>query len=215
LSVLIYDLLILREVKPFVIYDPIVGIGVMYGYLKNINEKIAISNKIFELQMINYFISKDLRNEKQVTGVLQHDIVHGDNFDMELCLRKFADHYNEIYSTTDKNFLERHGRLLFLSYLKPLINGRGFYHIESQLVDLRRMDIVVNFGRQQFILELKIWHGQVKQEEAYRQLCGYLDSKNVDTGYLLTFDYREENKPRKAEWIEYDGKRIFDVIVCR
>jgi hypothetical protein len=76
------------------------------------------------------------------------------------------------------------------------------------------MDIVVDFGRQQFILELKIWDGQAKQAEAYEQLCGYLESKRADTGYLLTFDFREEgNKERKAEWIEVDGKRIFDVMV--
>jgi len=214
LSALIYDLLILRESKLFVIDDPVVSIGVMYGFFKNIDERIAISNKIFELRMINYYISKDLRNKRQITGVLQRDVVGDDSFDMELCLRKFADHYGEIYNKTDKEFLERHGRLLFLSYLKPLINGQGFYHIESQLIDLRRMDIVVDFGRQQFILELKLWDGKAKQAEAYKQLCGYLENKYADTGYLLTFDFREEgHKIRKAEWIEVDGKRIFDVMV--
>jgi hypothetical protein len=133
---------------------------------------------------------------------------------MELCLRKFAEHYAEIYNKTDKDFLERHGRLLFLSYLKPLINGLGFYHIESQFTDLRRMDIVVDFGRQQFILELKRWAGEAYQAEAYSQLCGYLESKGADTGYLLTFDFRSEgSKVRKVEWVEVDGKRIFDVMV--
>ena len=214
LSDLIYALLILREIKPFVIDDPVVGVGVIYGFLKNVNQTIAIANKIFELRMINYYISKDLRNKRQITGVLQSDVVRGVDFDMELCLRKFADHYDEIYNETDREFLERHGRLLFLSYLKPLINGRGFYHIESQFVDLRRMDIVVDFGRQQFILELKLWNGKSKHREAYEQLCGYLESKRVDAGYLLSFDFRRENnRDRKAEWVEVNGKRIFDVVV--
>jgi len=213
LSTLIYDLLILREVKPFVIDDPVVAIGVIYGFFKSVDDKIAIENKVFELRMINYYISKDLRNKRQ-PSLLQRDVVHDGEFDMELCLRKFADHYSEIYSKTDKDFLERHGRLLFLSYLKPLINGQGFYHIESQLADLRRMDIVVDFGRQQFIIELKLWNGQAYQAEAYKQLCGYLESKHAEMGYMLTFDFREEgNKERKAEWIEVDGKRIFDVMV--
>jgi hypothetical protein len=95
LSALIYDMLILREVKPFALYDPVVGIGVMYGFLKNINEKITVANKIFELLMVNYYISKDLRNRRQ-PNVLQRDVVSGDNFDMELCLRKFADHYADV-----------------------------------------------------------------------------------------------------------------------
>ena len=214
LSVLIYDLLVLREVKPFVIYDPVVGIGVIYGFIKNVDDRIAIANKIFELLMVNYFISKDLRNKRQITGVLQRDVVREGKFDMELCLRKFAEHYDEIFNNADKEFLERHGRLLFLSYLKPLINGQGFYHIESQLIDLRRMDIIVDFGRQQFIIELKLWNGKSKHDDAYLQLCGYLESKRADTGYLLTFDFRKDaNKVQRAEWIDVGGKRIFDVIV--
>ncbi|MCL1864036.1 MAG: AAA-like domain-containing protein [Defluviitaleaceae bacterium] len=212
LSSLIYDLLIMRAVKPFVIDDPIVGIGVMYGFLVNTDDKIAIANKIFELRMVNYYISKDLRNKKQITGVLQHDIVQGGVFDMELCLRKFSEHYGEIFSNMDEEFLERHGRLLFLSYLKPLINGNGFYHIESQLIDMRRMDIVVDFGRQQFIIELKLWDGKAKQEDAYKQLCGYLESKHTGTGYLLTFDFRK-NKKKKAEWLKIYGKDVFHVVV--
>jgi hypothetical protein len=133
---------------------------------------------------------------------------------MELCLRKFAEHYAEIYNQGDTEFLERHGRLLFLSYLKPLINNQGFYHIESEFTDLRRMDIVVDFGREQFIIELKLWRGEASHAEGYAQLCGYLESKRADVGYMLTFDFRREsNKTRRAEWVEVGGKMIFDVVV--
>jgi hypothetical protein len=133
---------------------------------------------------------------------------------MELCLRKFARHYAELFNETDAEFLERHGRLLFLSYLRPLINGQGFYHIESQFTDLRRMDIVVDFGRDQFIIELKRWKGEEYEKKAYEQLIGYMDSKNADTGYLLTFDFRKEaRKDRRTEWVQVGGKRIFEVIV--
>jgi hypothetical protein len=164
--------------------------------------------------MTDYFIAKDLRNQKQITGVLHTDVIKDGIFNMELCLRKFSDHYREIFNESDTEFLERHGRLLFLSYLRPLINGQGFYHIESQFTDLRRMDIVVDFGQQQFIIELKRWRGEQYREEAYKQLCGYLESKRADIGYLLTFDFRSEvNKVRNAEWVEVDGKQIFDVMV--
>jgi hypothetical protein len=76
------------------------------------------------------------------------------------------------------------------------------------------MDIVVDFGRDQFIIELKIWRGEQYQAEAYEQLCGYLESKHADTGYMVTFDFRKDsNKSPKAEWIEASGRRIFDVRV--
>lgn len=43
---------------------------------------------------------------------------------------------------------------------------------------------------------------------------GYMNSKKANVGYLLIFDFREEkNKGCKADWIELDGKKIFEVIV--
>jgi hypothetical protein len=76
------------------------------------------------------------------------------------------------------------------------------------------MDIVVDFGSEQFIIELKRWRGEQYRAEAYSQLCAYLESKNTDTGYLLTFDFRKDGKKaKKAQWVEIDGKRIFDVMV--
>ena len=214
LSGYIYDLLILGETGSFVLYDSVVSIGVRYGFFENANGRVAVSNKIFELLMTDYFIEKNRRTNKHVNGVLQRDVVRGGAFDMELCLRKFAEHYAEIFNDYDAAFLERHGRLLFLSYLKPLINGQGFYHIESQFTDLRRMDIVVDFGRQQFIVELKLWKGEKAEEEAYEQLLGYMETKKANKGYLLIFDFRtKKNKQRKTEWVDVDGKNIFEAIV--
>ena len=210
----IYGLLIKGKMQPFVIHDPIIAAGVRYGYFKSVDDRVAISNKIFELAMTEYFISKDLRNEKQITGVFRNDVIKDGSFNMEMCLRRFAEHYAEIYNDDDTAFIEKHGRLLFLSYLKPLINGGGYYHIESQFTDLRRMDLVVDYGREQFIIELKIWRGEQKEKEAYEQLCGYLNTKRAKTGYLLVFDFRREaNKERRAEWLEIDGIKIFEVIM--
>ena len=46
-------------------------------------------------------------------------------------------------------------------------------------------------------------------------VCGYLESKNKDTGFLFTFDFRKtENigKPQ-SKWVEHNGKKIFDMTV--
>ena len=211
-----YGILIKGDAKKFVTHDPLIDFGAMFGFIKNSGGKAVISNRIFELVMADYFIAKESRSpeNKRINGVLQYDVVKSGKFDMELCLRKFAAYYAEIFNERDYIFLENHGRLLFLSYLTPLINGQGFYHIESQFTDLRRMDLVVDFGREQFIIELKLWRGEHKHEEAYQQLLGYLDSKRIDTGYLLTFDFRKgANKSLRAEWVDRGGRRIFDVVV--
>jgi hypothetical protein len=213
----LYDLLFIGIEKNFNINNSLVNLGYMYGFFKEADGKVRVANKIFETLIYNYFVSENGDNEEipKITGVLQQDVVRNGRFDMELCLLKFAEYYVEIFGGCDLKFIEKQGRLLFLLYLQPLINGQGFYHIESQFTDQRRMDIVVDFGRDQFIIELKIWYGNSRHQEAYEQLLGYMENKKALNGYLLTFDFRKEaNKQRRAEWVDFDGgKRIFDVVL--
>jgi hypothetical protein len=161
----LYTLLMVGVKKPFNIDDPIIKLSSMYGYIKSSNGNThsggygdaVIHNKIFEMRMSNYFISKDtnaVRIKNAVTPSLLTEVIKDGRFNLELVLRKFAEHYKELFAEKDLQFLEHHGRLLFISFLRPLINGRGFYHIESQFTDLRRMDLVVDFGTDQFIIEL-------------------------------------------------------------
>jgi hypothetical protein len=90
-----------------------------------------------------------------------------------------------------------------------------FYHFESETRDNGKIDLVIDYMKQQFILEMKRWYGDSRHEDAYRQLANYLQSKNIDCGYLLTFDFRKKGDDLFAEnqWIDYDGKRIFDVVL--
>jgi hypothetical protein len=214
---LLYALLINGERRAFTIDVPVIEWCSMFGYVSARDGATVISNKIFEIRMSNYFIAKNevtARMEGSVCHSTYKEITKGGVFNMELALNKFAEHYQEIYTEKDAPFLERHGRLLFLSYIKPLINGQGFYHIESQFTDLRRMDIVVDFGQEQFIVELKLWKGEAGMDEAYEQLAGYMESKGAEKAYLLTFDFRKEKtKERKAEWVQMGDRRVFSVVV--
>jgi hypothetical protein len=210
----IYELLVIGEKKKDAIDNPIANLGMMFSFLKQVNGYICIANRIFENRLLNYFRSKDdeKQDTKRVTGVFKTDVVAGGRINMELALRKFAKYFREIFNERDTSFLERNGRMVFLSYLMPLINGDGFYHLESQFTDLRRMDIVVDYGRQQFIIELKLWHGEEAEQKAWQQLAGYLQSKQAAEGYLVIFDLRKERKARE-EWIEAEGRRIFEVVL--
>ena len=50
----VYSVLITGEQRAFVIHDPLIELGVMFGFLKNSNGKVAIANRIFEIAMSNY-----------------------------------------------------------------------------------------------------------------------------------------------------------------
>ena len=217
LSNLMYDLAVGRIQYPYNVDDPTMKFGLMFGFLSRDAEGLKIHNRIFEIRIADYFVAKNLRRwrEQEVAQSPAYEIIRNGIFDMERCLTKFRKHYAEIYTDKDIKFLERDGKLIFLTFLKPLINGNGFYHFEPQTRDHGRIDLVVDFLKQQFILEMKLWYGDSRHEEAYDQLVGYLKSKDRERGYLLTFDFRKTRDADLAEpqWIAWDGKQIFDVLL--
>jgi hypothetical protein len=188
----------------------------MFGFLARDTEILQVHNKIFEIRITNYFISMNTlsRRERNIHTPM-NEIIKNNVFNMELCLTKFKMHYAEIYTEKDLKFLERDGKLIFLTYLKPLINNIGFYHFEPETRDYGKIDLVIDYLKQQFILEMKLWYGNSKHQEAYEQLAGYLRSKNRDSGYLLTFDFRTKGDDQFSEnkWIDWEGKRIYDVVL--
>ena len=215
---LFYDLTVRQSDYLYNAHSPMIKLGLMYCFLARKNgNKIGMHNKIFEIAVTDYFISRNQTEPKfrNVKNVFKNEIITGDFFDMELCLKKFKKHYAEIYTNKDLDFLERDGKLIFLTYLKPLINGVGFYHFESETRDHGKIDLVIDFLKQQFILEMKLWYGDSKHKAAYDQLANYLKSKNVDRGYLLTFDFRKKGDSiaHETQWVNWEGKQIFDVVV--
>ena len=214
---LLYDLTVDKRTVSYNAHDPVIKFGLMFCFIAKEGSKLAIHNKIFEIAITDYFISRNTTAPRYrgVREALHSEIIRNNIFDMELCLTKFKKHYAEIYTDKDLPFLEKDGRLIFLTYLKPLINGTGFYHFEPETRDSGKMDLVIDYLKQQFILELKIWHGDSRHEDAREQLANYLKSKNFDCGYLLTFDFRKKGDNSFAEnkWIECDGKKIFDVVL--
>ncbi len=54
-----------------------------------------------------------------------NQFVENGELDMEQALRKFQEVMKAEFRSEDTHFLERQGRLLFLCFMKPIINGRG------------------------------------------------------------------------------------------
>jgi len=215
LSNLLYDITVNGQVYGYNLTNPAMELGFIFGFLRKQDEQVAIDNLIFESVIYSHFMTRKKIKGIRIDKVLPNEIIEDGKFNMELCLEKFAQHYYELYSESGKKFLEEECRMLFLTYLKPLVNGAGFYHVESETRNVKRMDVVVDYRAEQFIVELKLWYGEMAHEKAYEQLFAYLESKSKDIGYLLTFDFRKEENVGKPQvkWTEYKGKKIFDVLV--
>lgn len=76
------------------------------------------------------------------------------------------------------------------------------------------MDIVITYGNEEHIIELKIWRGDAYRKDGITQLEGYMDSRNAEVGYLVRFSFLKE-KGYKNGWIDDAsvGKRVFEVVV--
>lgn len=61
--------------------------------------------------------------------------------DFEKILLSYQKFMKEQYSHKDEKFIEHHGRLLFLAFIKPIINGIGFDFKEVQVSQEKRLDV--------------------------------------------------------------------------
>ena len=197
----------------FSLLNPMVNMGNMFSYIRDKNGRVVIHNLIFEEALFLYFtLDYTIKNNAKLSP-FQLNYVRNGKLNMEHVVTRFADLMHQEYRKNDEEFLERQGRLVFLSFLKPIINGIGFYYVEPQTRDNRRMDLVVTYDKQEFIVELKIWHGDKYEELGRDQLSEYLAIRGMEEGYLVTFDFSKNKQDAKPQWIEWNGKRIFEVVV--
>ncbi|RLD60221.1 MAG: AAA family ATPase [Bacteroidetes bacterium] len=200
----------------FVFTNPIISTGTVYGVFANDNGRCKIHNRIYEQLLYDYLMMGTL-SEKNVDKASMYNFRENfiDNSGflyMEKILLKFQEFMKEQYSNIDNPFLERNGRLIFLAFLKPIINGSGFDFKEVQVSEEKRLDIVITFYNKKYIVELKIWRGEKYHQKGLDQLCDYLERQNQDKGFLVIFDSKGK-KEWKQESIDLNEKEIFAIWV--
>lgn len=210
----VYGILVMLEKHAYISSELYVEKGLMYGILSvDENNDLKISNKMFEIYLYRHFANKKRRASEIYSNLptsREKYVVNG-NLDMPAVIDGFKRFMESQSLNKDGMLLERECRLIFLAYLMPIINGSGFFYIEAETGDDKRIDVIVTYGKEEFIIELKLWHGISKHEDAYDQLVDYLNLRKRDVGYLLTFSFTEGKS--KSEWIEYEDKRIYDVVI--
>jgi len=208
---LVFDIMMNGAEYSFNADNPMILFGEIYGILKEVNDKTKIHNRVYEQRIYNYMASKlETSGKAKFNGISAKYLDKTGGLDIKKVFLEFQGFMKENYSPKDREFLERNGRLLFLAFIRPIINGRGFDFKEVQVSEEKRLDIVVTLDNKKYIIELKIWRGEAYHREGILQLCGYLDVQNETAGYLLIYDLRKESGLiGKNELIEADGKTIF------
>ncbi|MCR5453666.1 MAG: AAA-like domain-containing protein [Bacteroidales bacterium] len=210
---LLFEISINGAQYSYSLLDPVAKLASMFAYIKPKNDIAVIHNLIFDEALHLYFINEHMRNAQNDT-ISSSSYIRNGVLDMSLVIKRFMQLMRQEHRSGDETFIERQGRLLFLCFLKPIINGTGFYYIEPETRDNSRMDLVVTYNRKEYIVELKIWHGTEYELSGREQLSGYLATRNLDEGYLVTFSFLKNKIIQdKPEWIEYNGKKIYEAVI--
>lgn len=199
------------EPIPFRMSNPLIARGVMFGVFKETDGCVSISNRIFEMYIYEYFISAEKPLQDNIGNF---EYIKNGELDMQTILLEFQKTMKRMEGNVEsfEKFVESQGRLLLVAFLTPILNVTGHYVIESFAKDKTRMDVQIFYGSKEYVLELKIWHGAKREEQAYRQLSGYMDSRSLTKGYLINFVFNK-TKEYRAEWIKYNGGEIFEITV--
>ena len=195
--------------------DSVIKLAMMYGFVKEEDGSVVIANRIFETRLYNAILTNKQMQKTPIYRAGENDkpqFIKGSELDMELILERFVLHFNDIYGSQPEKFREDDARKLFLLYLRPIINGVGNYYIEAQTRDQKRTDVIVDYSGKQYVIELKIWHGDEYNTRGEKQLSEYLDYYHIDKGYLLSFNFNK-NKRSGVHKIEMDSKTIVEAVV--
>ena len=184
----------------------------MYGLIRNDCNTVRVDNRIFETRLYNLFLSDEEMkgNVFAREGELaKNRFVTDGKLDMLLVMEGFITTYTEVFGPLRERFKEKDGRELFLLYLRPIINGSGYYCIEAQTHDQTRTDVIVDYLGRQYVIELKIWRGPRHNADGERQLSQYLDYWNLSIGYMMSFDFNK-NKVQGVHQVHVGDKLLYE-----
>jgi hypothetical protein len=208
---LVYRIIIDGENIPSNPDEPIIYLGQLYGFFKS-NGALKIHNRIYEQRIYNYMTAKTIVNFPKVENFAGHFLLDNNELDIKAVLIKFQQVMKEQFSLNTSNFLEEQGRLIFLSFLAPILNGQGYSFKEVQTSLEKRLDVIITYFQHQYIIELKRWYGTKYHEKGLDQLADYLNIHNLNKGYLIIFDTRKKRTWTKKS-ILHRGKDIFMIWV--
>lgn len=211
---IVEDIIYCGKRIPYSLEEKSINLGVMFGFLKEENGRVTMANRLFEMCLLNMFMAREaICSEVYAQGGSDRiGFIKNNQLDMDLVLEKFVAYFTEIYSQKDMKLIEKYGRKFFLLYLKPIINGSGNYYLEAQTRDERRTDVIGDYLGEQFIVELKIWHGDEYNERGEQQLVDYLDYYHKDKGYMLSFNFNKK-KEVGVKTITVGDKTVVEAVV--
>jgi Holliday junction resolvase-like predicted endonuclease len=130
--------------------------------------------------------------------------------DMEAVFERFFEFYRENAEmiTRRKTYIESAHHLTFMAWLQRIVNGGGYVRREYAS-GLGFIDLVVEFGGDKFVFELKT-ERNYKPAKALAQIAKYARRMSVKECYLLVFRRKMEDPEKVGERsiVEYEELKV-------
>ena len=109
--------------------------------------------------------------------------------DVPKLLMGFSEFYRESSDVWLEKFAYKEAgpHILLLAFLQRIINGGGRIHREYAL-GRRRVDILINWKSQRFIIEVKVKRKESDLMKGLEQTADYMDKSSATEGHLVMFD---------------------------
>jgi len=197
--------------------NPDVELSIDLGLVKWESETgFSISNPIYE-EIIVRFMNSGFHDILPPPSNWRWQTSCG-RLDMDSLLREFQ-HFWRVYSERweeKTGYTEAFPHLLLTAFLQRILNGGGRVDLEAA-AGRGRMDILVEYKGERFIIEIKLIHSHdnpvTVKNEGLKQIAGYRDKAAPEAAsYLVIFDRRASAKDKgwdaRATWAAENGITI-------
>lgn len=150
------------------------------------HKNLVIANPIYQ-----EVIPRELTHAIQASMVQQTSWYVNANgtLNMQKLLEAFVQFYRENSEMLVPNmgYREAGPHLLLMAFMQRVINGGGRIYREYAL-GRRRVDLLIEFASERFVVETKIDYGPKTLSDGLAQTADYMDKNNSSAGHLMIFD---------------------------
>lgn len=110
---------------------------------------------------------------------------------------------------TPQEYVGQHLLFAYLQQFVQIIGGTMYLEVQT---GRGRMDILILYDQKKYIVETKIWGGDMRYEAGKAQLATYVKLEAAAAGYYVVFDHRKDPEPR-VETQTLDGSTIRSYVI--
>ena len=110
---------------------------------------------------------------------------------------------------TPQEYVGQHLLFAYLEQFVQIVGGTLYLEVQT---GRGRMDILILHDQRKYIVETKIWGGDVRYQAGKTQLAAYVKLENAVEGCYVVFDHRKDPEPR-VETETLDGSTIRSYVI--